>query len=122
MDKELVLCIIGAIAIISIAAAMVYLAAQNIKNPVQPMFKDFPTLLESWRQCRTNGERFLLLKCLWGQFSRKQTIYIVCVGFLGICLTSLVAVCSPNTLPILEKWREILDDLIRGVRGRREHG
>jgi len=112
VDKDTLICIIGAIVLLMIFAYIAVLAWKTAKQAPPTLVDKLPDILRHWRDARSNGERALIVMAVVGTALRRGGQFVVALGVIGACVSGFAAVCSGRSVELLKIIREILRDIL----------
>lgn len=115
MDKDTIVCIIGAIILLAILAYVAILTTKNMRQAPPTLIDKLPNIMQHWRNARTFGERALIVGAMVGTAIRRGGQLIVAVSVVGVLVNAFAALCSASSLEILREMREILRDILHAL-------
>jgi len=116
VDKDTIVCIVGAVILVVVLAYVAILATKNVRHAPPTLIDKLPDIIQQWRNARTFGERALIVGAMIGTTLRRGGQLIVAVCVVGVFVNAFAALCSSSSLEILRALREILRDVLYGLR------
>lgn len=112
MDKDTIVCVVGALALLAILGYVAWLALDAARQQPPTLIDKLPKIIRLWRDARTWGERALIVLGMVGTALRRGGTLVVAFGVIGTCITAFAALCSSGTAEILREVRLIMRDLL----------